>query len=148
MFVQRRTKGGIVAVAVAAAAALVASALPAHAETGVTGSTIKLGVTLPLTGAAAPGYNKIPGAMNAYFSYVNANGGVNGRQIKLIVKDDAYSPSQTLSVTNDLILKDKVFALVGTLGTANNEATTRLVNSQGVPRLFVNTGFSGFADMK
>jgi len=148
MFVQRRTKGGIVAVAVAAAAALVASALPAHAETGVTGSTIKLGVTLPLTGAAAPGYNKIPGAMNAYFSYVNANGGVNGRQIKLVVKDDAYSPSQTLSVTNDLILKDKVFALVGTLGTANNEATTRLVNSQGVPRLFVNTGFSGFADMK
>jgi ABC-type branched-subunit amino acid transport system substrate-binding protein len=148
MFVQRRTKGGIFAAAVVAAAALVASALPAHAETGVTSSTIKLGVTIPLTGAAAPGYNKIPAAMNAYFSYVNANGGVNGRQIKLVVKDDAYSPAQTLSVTNDLILKDKVFALVGTLGTANNEATTRLVNSQGVPRLFVNTGFSGFADMK
>ena len=65
MFVQRRTKGGIFAAAVVAAAALVASALPAHAETGVTSSTIKLGVTLPLTGAAAPGYNKIPGAMNA-----------------------------------------------------------------------------------
>ncbi len=58
MFVQRRTKGGIFA-AVVAAAALVVSAIPAHAETGVTSSTIKLGVTLPLTGAAAPGYNKI-----------------------------------------------------------------------------------------
>ena len=55
MFVQRRTKGGIFAAAVVAAAALVASALPAHAETGVTSSTIKLGVTIPLTGAAAPG---------------------------------------------------------------------------------------------
>jgi ABC-type branched-subunit amino acid transport system substrate-binding protein len=148
MLVQRRTKGGIIAAALTAVAALVASALPAQAETGVSSSTIKLGITVPLTGAAAPGYNKIPAAMKAYFDYVNANGGVNGRKIQLIVKDDAYSPAQTLSVTNDLILKDKVFALVGTLGTANNEATTRLINSQRVPRLFVNTGFSGFADMK
>ncbi len=148
MLVQRRTKGGIFAAALTAVATLVASALPAHAETGVSSSTIKLGITVPLTGAAAPGYNKIPAAMKAYFDYVNANGGVNGRKIQLVVKDDAYSPAQTLSVTNDLILKDKVFALVGTLGTANNEATTRLVNSHGVPRLFVNTGFSGFADMK
>ena len=148
MFVSRRNKGGIIAAAAIAAAALVTSALPAHAETGVTSSTIKLGITVPLTGAAAPGYNKVPGAMKAYFDYVNANGGVNGRKIQLVVKDDGYSPATTLSVTNDLILKDKVFALVGTLGTANNEATTRLVNSHSVPRLFVNTGFSGFADMK
>jgi len=148
MFASRRTKGGIFATAAVAVAALVTSALPAHAETGVTSSTIKLGITVPLTGAAAPGYNKIPGAMKAYFDYVNANGGVNGRKIQLIVKDDGYSPATTLSVTNDLILKDKVFALVGTLGTANNEATTRLVNSHSVPRLFINTGFSGFADMK
>ena len=148
MLVQRRTKGGIFAAAITAAATLVASALPAHAETGVSSTTIKLGITVPLTGAAAPGYNKIPAAMKAYFDYVNANGGVNGRKIQLVIKDDAYSPAQTLSVTNDLILKDKVFALVGTLGTANNEATTRLINSHGVPRLFINTGFSGFADMK
>ncbi len=148
MLASRRTKGGIFAAATIAVAALVASALPAQAETGVTSSTIKLGITVPLTGAAAPGYNKIPGAMKAYFDYVNANGGVYGRKIQLVVKDDGYSPATTLSVTNDLILKDKVFALVGTLGTANNEATTRLVNSHSVPRLFVNTGFSGFADMK
>ncbi len=151
MLVQRRTEGrrlGVFATAAVAATALIASALPAHAETGVTSSTIKLGITVPMTGAAAPGYNKIPAAMTAYFNYVNANGGVNGRKVQLIVKDDAYSPAQTLSVTNDLILKDKVFAVVGTLGTANNEATTRLINSHGVPRLFVNTGYSGFADMK
>ena len=150
MFVQLRTsrrKSGIFAAATIAVA-LIASALPAHAETGISSSTIKLGITVPLTGAAAPGYNKVPAAMKSYFDYVNANGGVNGRRIQLVVKDDGYSPATTLSVTNDLILKDKVFALVGTLGTANNEATTRLVNSHGVPRLFVNTGFSGFADMK
>jgi ABC-type branched-subunit amino acid transport system substrate-binding protein len=143
----------VFAVAVAAVAALAVSALPAQAfspkaENGVTSTTIKLGITAPLTGAAAPGYNKVPYGMKAYFDYVNDNGGVNGRKIQLVIKDDAYSPILAKSVTNDLILKDKVFALVGTLGTANNEATTKFVNDKGVPRLFVNTGFSGFANSK
>ena len=86
--------------------------------------------------------------MKAYFDYVNDNGGVNGRKIQLVIKDDGYSPTLAKAATNDLILKDKVFALVGTLGTANNEATTKFVNDKKVPRLFVNTGFSGFADAK
>jgi len=153
MLVHRSTKRGVFAVALAAVAALAVSALPAqafspHTETGVTATTIKLGITVPLTGSAAPGYNKVPYAMKAYFDYVNDNGGVNGRKIQLVIKDDAYSPILAKSVTNDLILKDKVFALVGTLGTANNEATTKFVNDKGVPRLFVNTGFSGFANTK
>ncbi len=150
MLVHRSTKRGVFVVA---AAALAVSALPAQAfsprsETGITSSTIKLGITVPLTGAAAPGYNKVPFGMKAYFDYVNDNGGVNGRKIQLVIKDDQYSPILAKSVTNDLILKDKVFALVGTLGTANNEATTKFVNDKGVPRLFVNTGFSGFANTK
>lgn len=141
------------ALAALTSAALVSTSIPAqaftpHSETGVTGKTIKLGITVPLTGAAAPGYNKVPYAMKAYFDYVNANGGVNGRSIQLVIKDDAYSPALAKSATNDLVLKDKVFALVGTLGTANNEATTKFVNDHKVPRLFVNTGFSGFADAK
>ncbi len=153
MLVHRSTKRGAFAVAVAAVAALAVSALPAQAfsprsEAGVTATTIKLGITVPLTGAAAPGYNKVPYGMKAYFDYVNDNGGVNGRKIQLVIKDDAYSPILAKSVTNDLILKDKVFALVGTLGTANNEATSKFVNDKGVPRLFVNTGFSGFANTK
>ena len=153
MLVHRSTKRGVFAVALATVAALAVSALPAQAfspksEVGVTATTIKLGITVPLTGAAAPGYNKVPYGMKAYFDYVNDNGGVNGRKIQLVIKDDGYSPILAKSVTNDLILKDKVFALVGTLGTANNEATTKFVNDKKVPRLFVNTGFSGFANMK
>ena len=151
MLVQRSTKRGVIAVAFVAVTALAVSAIPAnaftpHSEAGVTATTIKLGITIPLTGAAAPGYNKVPYAMKAYFDYVNANGGVNGRKIQLVIKDDAYSPILAKSVTNDLILKDRVFALVGTLGTANNEATKKFVKDHGVPRLFVNTGFSGFSD--
>jgi len=76
--------------AVLAVAAMTASSLPAQAasDPGLTSTTIKLGITVPLTGIASPGYNKIPGAMKAYFDYVNANGGVNGRKITLVIKDD------------------------------------------------------------
>ena len=145
----------LVASAVLVTGALTLSAIPAQAfsvrnEVGVTSNSIKLGITLPMTGAASPGYNKIPGAMKAYFDYVNANGGVNGRKITLVVKDDAYTPTASVQATNELSLQDKVFAMVGALGTANNKAVAALVNPgrRGIPDLFVNTGFSGFADKK
>ncbi len=145
----------LVASAVLATGGLVVSTVPAqafspHSEVGVTNSAIKLGVTIPMTGAASPGYNKVPSAMKAYFDYVNANGGVNGRKITLVVKDDQYVPTLAVTQTNDLILKDKVFALLAPLGTANVKAVATRVNPgrRGVPVLFVNTGYSGFAVKK
>ena len=137
--------------AVLAVASLVATAIPANAaEVGVSASEIKLGMTLPMTGTASLGYNKIPGAAKAYFDYLNANGGVNGRKITLIVKDDRYVPTEAVAKTNELILKDKVMALLAPLGTANVKAVASSVKpaKRGVPVLFVNTGFSGFADVK
>jgi branched-chain amino acid transport system substrate-binding protein len=145
----------LVASALLATGGLILSSVPAqavslHREVGVTSSSIKLGVTLPMTGAASPGYNKVPSAMKAYFDYVNANGGVNGRKITLVVKDDQYVPTLAVAKTNELILKDKVFALLAPLGTANVKAVAASVNPgrRGIPTLFVNTGFSGFANKK
>jgi ABC-type branched-subunit amino acid transport system substrate-binding protein len=142
--------------AVIAIAALTVTTVPAQAynprsnEPGLTATTIKLGITLPMTGIASPGYNKIPGAMKAYFDYVNTNGGVNGRKISLVVKDDQYIPATAVARANELILRDKVFALVGTLGTASTKALTSStqLSKRGIPSLFVNTGWSGFADKK
>ena len=137
--------------AVLAVASLVVTALPAQAaEVGVSSSEIKLGMTVPMTGAASLGYNKIPGAAKAYFDYLNENGGVNGRKITLIVKDDRYVPTEAVAKTNELILKNKVMALLGPLGTANVKAVASSVNpgKRKIPVLFVNTGFSGFADAK
>jgi ABC-type branched-subunit amino acid transport system substrate-binding protein len=137
--------------AVLAVASLAATAVPAQAaEVGVSSTEIKLGMTLPMTGTASPGYNKIPAAVKAYFDYVNANGGINGRKLTLVVKDDQYVPTQAVAKTNELILKDKVMALLAPLGTANNKAVASVVNPgrRGIPVLFVNTGFSGFADKK
>jgi ABC-type branched-subunit amino acid transport system substrate-binding protein len=141
----------ITASAVLAIVGLAATAIPAQAsEVGVSSTEIKLGMTLPMTGTASLGYNKIPGAAKAYFDYLNANGGINGRKVTLVVKDDRYVPTEAVAKTNELILKDKVMALLAPLGTANVKAVASSVNPgrRGIPVLFVNTGFSGFADKK
>jgi ABC-type branched-subunit amino acid transport system substrate-binding protein len=136
--------------AVLAAVSLAVTAVPAQAaEVGVSSTEIKLGMTLPMTGTASLGYNKIPGAAKAYFNYLKANGGINGRKVTLLVENDEYVPTSAVVKTNALI-KKKVMALLAPLGTANNKAIAESVNPgrRGIPVLFVNTGFSGFADKK
>ncbi len=134
------------AIAIGAATALgIAGAIaPASAETGVTNSTITLGMTTPLTGPAAPGYKDIAPAAEAYFDYVNANGGINGRKIDLKVYDDAYNPAKTKVGTNQLIQRDKIFAMYGALGTPTHSAVVRDLNRRGIPDVFVNTGGAAF----
>jgi len=134
---------------VVVAGAMLLSTVPAYAaDPGVTATEIKLGITSPKTGSVALSYGKLPGAMKAYFDYINANGGVNGRKITLVSRDDKYLPQQAATQTRNLVLSDKVFAIVGALGTATH--TKAYVAAQlaknNVPDLFVNTGFSGFND--
>ena len=134
---------------VATVGALVFSTLPAQAaDPGVSANEIKLGYSGPLTGSAGQVYGKLPGAMKAYFDHINANGGVNGRKIKLVVRDDKYLPTLAATQTTNLVLNDKVFALVGALGTATHSKAyvAAQLAKNNVPDLFVNTGFSGFAN--
>ncbi|HET9499778.1 MAG TPA: ABC transporter substrate-binding protein [Marmoricola sp.] len=107
---------------------------------GVTDSSIKLGTTQPLTGPAAPGYSKISAAMKAYFEFVNDQGGVNGRKIELLIEDDGYNPTNTATKTRQLVLKDKVFAMVGALGTPTHTAVLDFLKQNRVPDLFVSSG--------
>jgi ABC-type branched-subunit amino acid transport system substrate-binding protein len=145
-----RTKRVSLASALIAAGAMVLSTVPAQAAetTGVTATTIKLGISSPKTGSAGLVYGKLPGAMKAYFDYINANGGVNGRKISLVSYDDKYVPTLAATQTTKLVIDDKVFALVGALGTATHSKayTAAAIAKNNVPDLFVNTGFSGFAN--
>jgi len=150
MIRNNRMKRYSIVSAVVAAGAMVLSTLPAQAaDPGVTATEIKLGVSTPLTGSAGLAYGKVPGAMKAYFDYINANGGVYGRKIKLVVRDDKYLPTLAATQTTNLILKDNVFALVGALGTATHSKayTAASIAAKNVPDLFVNTGFSGFGNI-
>jgi len=149
MIRNKSMKRATLASAIVATSAMVLSIVPAHADsTGVTATSIKLGVSTPLTGSAGLVYGKVPGAMRAYFDYINANGGVNGRKISLVIRDDKYLPTLAATQTTNLILKDKVFALVGALGTATHSKayTAAALAKNNVPDLFINTGFSGFTN--
>ncbi|MEA2312850.1 MAG: branched-chain amino acid transport system substrate-binding protein [Solirubrobacteraceae bacterium] len=107
---------------------------------GVTKTTVTVGGHFPLTGPAAPGYSEIPRAIEAYFKQVNANGGIHGRQLKFITRDDGYNPTNTVKVTRQLVLQDKVFAVVGGLGTPTHSKVVDFLNTSKVPDLFVSSG--------
>lgn len=134
---------GVVA-ALALAAAAPSGAAVATADVGVSSTQIVIGTTTPLTGPASPGYKDVAPAAQAYFNYVNATGGINGRKIKYVVKDDQYNPAKTKSATSELILRDKVFAIFGALGTPTHSAVVADLNRRGIPDIFVNTGSSNF----
>ena len=114
------------------------------ADPGVSKDKIVLGTTQPLTGPFAV-YKSVSDGYNAYFKYLNANGGVNGRQVELVIKDDQYSNvAQTVTATNELINQNKVFAMFGALGTANRIAVAETLKSNNVPDVFINSGSSVF----
>jgi branched-chain amino acid transport system substrate-binding protein len=113
---------------------------------GITDDTITVGAHFPLTGVAAPGYSEIPTGAQAYFDFVNAAGGVHGREIEYIVKDDGYNPTNTSKVTNELVLQDEIFAMVGGLGTPTHSAVVDFLNEEGVPDLFVSSGSLQWGD--
>ncbi len=131
-------------VACAAAVMLPGASGGSSATPGVTAKLVKIGGTFPFSGPASS-YAPIPVGMQAYFSYVNAtktNGkrGVLGRQISFKAEDDGYNPANTVQKTKQLVEQDKVFALVGGLGTEPQEAVTAYANQQKVPQIYVSTG--------
>lgn len=107
---------------------------------GVSDTEIVVGTHMPLTGPASAGYSQIAPATKAYFDHVNAAGGVNGRKITLRVKDDGYNPANTQQVVRELVLQDKVFAILNGLGTPTHTGVLDFLNSQRVPDLFVASG--------
>ena len=135
---------GLTAVLIAGSMTL--AEIPANAAAGdVSGtSEIVLGMQLPESGPASPGYKKIDDAMRAYFDYVNSKGGIGGKKIRLEVKDDGYKAGLTISTASSLINKEKVFAFVGNVGTQTHIAVIKDINRRGIPDVFVNSGYTGF----
>jgi branched-chain amino acid transport system substrate-binding protein len=136
-------------VLVAALAIAVSTTTAASTETGVTARTVKIGGTFPLTGPASL-YAPIPVAMKAYFAHINATRGpdgkrgVGGRQIVFTALDDGYNPANSVQLTRRLVEQDKVFAIVGSLGTEVNLAIRPYLNSRKVPQILNATGATAF----
>jgi branched-chain amino acid transport system substrate-binding protein len=103
---------------------------------GVTDSEIKIGQTIPYSGplSSLSVFGRIEAA---YLRKINESGGINGRKVTLISLDDAFSPPKTVEQTRKLVESDEVLAIVGSFGTPTNLATSRYLNSKGVPQILL-----------
>jgi len=137
--INRKKLGALLCVAAVGIAVASTAGAAQQGSPGITKTSIKIGGTFPLTGGASL-YATIAYAEEAYYAYVNAHGGVNGRKITDIVRDDQYDPSKTLPLVKQLVEQNKVFAVVGSLGTAPGLATWGYLNTHQVPQVLLATG--------
>ena len=114
---------------------------------GASDTEIKIGNTMPYSGPASA-YGIIGKSEAAYFAMVNEQGGINGRKINFISRDDSYSPPKTVELVRQLVEQDQVLFLFSTLGTPTNTAIHGYLNDNKVPQLFVATGADQWNDPK
>ena len=115
--------------------------LPAAAEEeGVTADTIWFGQAAALGGPSSALGQGMRHGILAAFEQINAAGGIHGRKLKLISRDDGYDPDRSLYQTKRLLEQDKVFALIGAVGTPTAISTIPLSSSKNVPFIGPFTG--------
>ena len=116
-------------------------------DSGATDKEIKIGGISPYSGPASA-YGTIGKAIDAYFKKVNAEGGINGRQVKFVTLDDGYNPARTVEQARKLVEQEEVLLLFNTLGTPPNTAIHKYMTQKKVPQLFVATGATLWGDPK
>src|ERR1700684_2143095 len=116
-------------------------------DPGASDTEIKIGNIMPYSGPASS-YGVIGKAEAAYFDMVNAEGGINGRKIRFISYDDAYSPPKAIEQARKLVESDEVLLIFQSLGTPSNSAIMKYMNAKKVPQLFVASGGTQLGDPK
>jgi branched-chain amino acid transport system substrate-binding protein len=132
-------------------ACIALTALPAQAQKrydpGATDTEIKIGQTIPYSGPASA-FGAFGKVQEAYFRMLNDAGGINGRRVTLLSRDDGYAPPKTVEMTRRLIESDKVLFTFGSAGTSTNLAVRGYLNGKQVPQLFVGSGATQWGEPK
>ena len=134
--------------AVSLALTLVASSAWAQKNgPGVTDKEIKIGQTQPYSGPVSAW--SVQGRVDsAYMNRLNAQGGINGRKVKLLSLDDGYSPPKAVERARELVESEQVLGLFGSVGTVPNVAVAKYLNQRKVPHLLISSAAAVFADPK
>jgi branched-chain amino acid transport system substrate-binding protein len=114
---------------------------------GVSDTEIKIGNTMPYSGPASA-LSAAGKAEAAYFAMINDQGGINGRKINFISRDDGYSPPKTVELARKLVEEEQVLVMFGMVGTPPNAAIHRYLNDNKVPQLFIASGAGQWNDPK
>jgi branched-chain amino acid transport system substrate-binding protein len=132
----------------AVAVCALAVSVPAKAEDGVSADTIVFGQAAVLEGPASALGTGMKAGLTAAFEEANKKGGVHGRKLKLNSVDDGYEPAKSITATKKLIDEDKVFSLIGPVGTPTSAATQPIATAANVPFVGAFTGAGFLRDSK
>ena len=119
-------------------AALLATAIPASAEDGVSAGKIVFGQATALEGPASALGQGMKMGLEAAFAEINKAGGVKGRKLELKSIDDGYEPTKSIEAVKKLLEEDKVFAIAGAVGTPTAAATQPIAMSESATRTAVS----------
>ena len=136
--------GGFLALALMGASVSAAFSEPKYGP-GTSATEIRIGQTIAYSGPASA-YGQLGKVEAAYFKWLNDKGGINGRKITFISRDDAYQPPKAVENVRNLVENDQVALIFGVLGTPLNLAIRPYLNKQQVPQLFIAAGSSAFND--
>jgi branched-chain amino acid transport system substrate-binding protein len=116
-------------------------------DAGATDTEIKIGNIVAYSGPVSS-LGVIARIEDAYFKKINDEGGINGRKIKFISYDDAYSPPKSVGQARKLVESDEVLLIFNPVGTPSNVAIQKYLNAKKVPQLFVRSGATRWNDPK
>ncbi|WP_420452951.1 ABC transporter substrate-binding protein [Ilumatobacter sp.] len=106
---------------------------------------ITIAQSLPQSGQIAA-FGAIGEGMVAYFEHVNETDPIDGKQVEIVLRDDAYDPARTQSNVEDLVSTEDVGAFFGIIGTPNNAAVRPILAEECIPQLYNSTGFPAWGD--
>ncbi|MGA7807517.1 ABC transporter substrate-binding protein, partial [Bradyrhizobium sp.] len=116
-------------------------------DTGATDTEIKIGQSIPFSGPASA-YATVGKVEAAYFRMINDQGGIDGRKINFIQYDNGYNPAKAVEQVRKLVESDEVLFTFQILGTSENAAVQKYLNSKNIPQLYAAVGASRFTDPK
>jgi ABC-type branched-subunit amino acid transport system substrate-binding protein len=128
-----------------AGVSMLAPVCAAQYDTGASDTEIKLGNTAYHTGPLAMMYGQAKTA-EGYIDKINAEGGIKGRKIIMISRDDSYDASKTVEQTRQLVENYRVLLMFASQGTPTQNAVLPYLNKHGIPQLFLLTGGGRFYD--
>jgi branched-chain amino acid transport system substrate-binding protein len=114
-------------------------------DVGANDAEIRIGNIMPYSGPASA-FGVIGKTEAAYFDKINSEGGINGRKIKFISYDDAYSPPKAVEQVRKLVEQDEVLLIFNPLGTPSNSAIQKYLNQSKVPQIFIASGATKWGD--
>ena len=147
MLMQIITKARLAMYPVVAMLAIALAALQPARAAGVTDTEIRIGNIMPYTGPLTA-FASIGRAEAAYFDMINERGGINGRKVRFISRDDSSNPRTAVEQTQQLVEQERVHLMFGSFGTPSNLATRTYLNDRSIPQLFVASGDEEWAHPK